>query len=151
MMSMNPGLDRINNKQSVLHDLVFQHNTAIPAASSPCWNSIYFSTGSMKLPLANLTDNLWLLDNNMGRQLIGDYGLQGTNALTQYMGSSVPLAPSFVGNVMFVPPGENVQTFPLHNYASPVPFTYVAPQYGNYHLTSPYWTDTVDGKLAGIN
>jgi hypothetical protein len=32
-----------------------------------------------------------------------------------------------------------------------VPFTYVSPQNVDYQLLSPGWTDTSDGKLAGIN
>jgi hypothetical protein len=44
-----------------------------------------------------------------------------------------------------------VQTFPLHNYATTVPFTYSAPVSGDYQLLSPYWTDTTDGKLSGIS
>jgi len=42
-----------------------------------------------------------------------------------------------------------VQAFPAHNYNSTVPFAYVAPP-SNYHLATPYWTDTSDGYLAGI-
>jgi hypothetical protein len=67
------------------------------------------------------------------------------------MGGSVPIDTRYRGNVMYVPTGDRVQTFPVHNYASTVPFTYVAPQSGNYQLTTPYWTDTSDGKLAGID
>jgi hypothetical protein len=152
MLAVNPGLDRINNNQvGMLRDVVFQHNTAIPSASGACWNSIFFSVGGLKLPLNSLTYNIWILDNDECRQPTGDWGLQGTSGLTQYMGSPAPLDARYKGNVMYVQPGDKVQTFPLHNYASTVPFTYVAPQSGNYHLATPYWTDTSDGKLAGIN
>jgi hypothetical protein len=151
MMAVNPGLDRINNKLGMLRDVVFQHNTAIPSASGVCWGSIYFSTGSLKPPMTNLTYNIWILDNNECKQPTGDWGLQGTNGLTQYMGSPAPVDARYKGNVMYVPVGDKTQTFPVHNYASSVPFSYVSPKSGDYHLASPYWTDTTDGKLAGIN
>ena len=57
----------------------------------------------------------------------------------------------FYGNVMYVPPGSKVHSFPAHNYATPVTFNYVNPQGGDYQLASPLWTDTSDGKLAGID
>ena len=91
VLSINPGMDRIKNQQGVLRDLVFQHNTAIPSVSSPCWGSIYFSVGSKKLPISNLTNNIWVLDNVLCRQPTGDFGQQGTTGLTQYMGSPAAL------------------------------------------------------------
>jgi hypothetical protein len=151
MLGINPGTDRINNQQGVLRDVVFQHNTAVPSSSVPCWNSIYFSTGSLKPPISNLTYNIWILDNSECRQPTGDWGLQGTTGLTQYMGSPAPLDTRYKGNVMYVPTGDRVQTFPLHNYASPVPFTYEAPSNTDYQLLTPYWTDTSDARLAGID
>jgi len=151
MMAVNPGLDRINNQQGMLREVVFQHNTAIPSASGVCWNSIYFGVGSLKPPFTNLTYNIWILDNDECRQPTGDWGLQGTSGLTQYMGSPAPIDNRYRGNVMYVPTGDKTQTFPVHNYASSVPFSYVAPTTGDYHLARPFWTDTTDGKLAGIN
>lgn len=151
MLALNPGMDRINNQQGVLRDVVFQHNTAVPSSSGVCWNSIFFSAGSLKPPFSNLTYNIWILDNDECRQPSGDWGLQGMAAVTQYMGSPAPVDTRYKGNVMYVQPGDKVQTFPLHNYASTVPFTYVAPKSGDYHLATPYWTDTSDGKPAGIN
>jgi hypothetical protein len=151
MISLQPGMDRIANQQGVLRDVVFQHNTAVSAVSASCWASIYFGAGTQKPPFTNLTSNIWLLDNSECRQPTGDWGLQGTAGLTQYMGGSVPVDTRYRGNVMYVPTGDKVQTFPVHNYASTVPFTYAAPNSGNYHLLTPYWTDTSDGKLAGIN
>jgi hypothetical protein len=150
---LNPGLDRINgNVPGVLRDVVFQHNTLIPAADGPCWNSVYFSVpNGEQPPFVNLTKNIWLLDNALCRQPTGDWGQQGTSGLTQYMGNPAPLAPRFLGNVMYVPVGDSVQTFPLHNFATTVPFTYVSATSGDYQLVTPDWTDTSDGKLAGIN
>jgi hypothetical protein len=51
---------------------------------------------------------------------------------------------------MFVPSGNKVQTFPPHNYATTVPFTYVNPAAFDYQLLTPYWTDTSDGNIAGV-
>src|SRR5215472_17652136 len=44
---------------------------------------------------------------------------------------------------------KSAEFFPLRNHATPVPFSYVAPQSSDYHLATPYWTDTSDCKLAG--
>jgi hypothetical protein len=153
MLGISPGLDRNNNNQlGTLRDVVFQHNTAVPSASGVCWNSVFFSAGGLKPPFnRDLTYNLWIVDNNECRQPTGDWGLQGTAGLTQYMGNPAPLDARYKGNVMYVPAGDKVQTFPVHNYSSTVPFTYVAPKSADYHLATPYWTDTSDGKLAGIN
>lgn len=151
MMMVNPGTNRITGQQIALRDVEFQHNSGVPTASTPCWASVFFGAGSQKLPLSNLTQNIWLLDNVLCRQPSGDYGLQGTAGLTQYMGAPGPVDKRYLGNVMYVPQGDKVQTFPVHNYASMLPVTYVAPQTGNYQLASPRWTDTSDGKLAGIN
>ena len=39
------GLNRLaNNTPGTIQDIVFQHNTAVSAASTPCWNSVYFSS-----------------------------------------------------------------------------------------------------------
>jgi hypothetical protein len=151
-LSLQPGLDRINNNTpGVMRDVVFQHNTTVSAASAPCWNSIYFGAGRQTSPFTNLTRNIWILDNVLCRQPTGDWGLQGTSGLTQYMGTPGPVDTRYRGNVMYVPTGDRVQTFPVHNYASTVAFTYVAPSASNYQLVIPYWTDTSDGKLAGVN
>jgi len=58
MIAFQPGLDRITGKQPVIHDVVFQHDTGVSAAYKPCWNSIYFGSGSEKQPgTASLTEN----------------------------------------------------------------------------------------------
>jgi hypothetical protein len=156
-IGFNPGIDRPNGGiQGVMQDVVFQHNTMIPAASTPCWTTVYFAVASgQKPPFNNLTNNIWILDNVLCRQPSGDWGLQGTSGLTQYMGDpSTPpydLTQRFYGNVMYVPSGDKVQSFPPANYATMVPFTYVDPSSYNYQLLTPYWTNTSDGQLAGIN
>ena len=154
-IAFQPGLNRITGAQPSINDVVFQHNTAIPAASSACWNSIYFGTGAATYPYNNppVTRNVWILDNVLCRQTGGGAGYLGTTGLTQYM--SVPTTPydltqRYYGNVMYAPPGERLQTWPAHNYATTVAFTYVNPSAGNYQLLTPNWTDTSDGNIAGV-
>ena len=151
-----PGIDRVHNKPGVMRDVVFQHNSMIPAASTSCRGSVFFSVPrGDKLPLSNITHNIWVLDNVMCNEPTGDDEQQGTSGLTQYMGmpSSPPydVTRRFYGDVMYVPSNNKIYTFPAHNYATTVPFTYVNPPIGDYQLLTPYWTDTSDGQLAGIN
>ena len=61
------------------------------------------------------------------------------------------LTQRFYGNVMYVPVGDKVQAFPPHNYATTVPIVYANHPIADYQLVSPYWTDTSDGQLAGVN
>jgi hypothetical protein len=156
---LNGGRDFPNGGLFVpLRNVLFQHNTMIPAASTPCFSSVYFGVPSLPgwsppFP-SNLTNNIWLLDNVMCKQPTGDFGLQGTSGLTQYMGApSTPpddLTQRFFGNVMFVPPGNNVATFPPHNLATTVPLIYFNPPRDNFQLLLPKWTDTTDGLIAGV-
>jgi hypothetical protein len=67
------------------------------------------------------------------------------------MGDPAPVAPRYMGNVMYVPSNNKVQQWPLHNYATTVPFTYMDQTQGNYQLAIPNWTDTTDGKEAGVD
>ncbi len=136
-----------------LIDVVFQHNTVLMSDGSSCFESLYFNSQQSWPwpPTLSYTHNVWVLDNALCRQPTGDWGGQGTTGLTYYMGDPAPLAPRFLGNVMFVPSGDRLQSFPVHNYATMVSLTYVSPQNTDYQLLSPQWTDTSDGKLAGIN
>jgi hypothetical protein len=150
-ISFQPGYDRINGRPGVLHDVVFQHNTTVAAASTPCWNSIFFGTAGQKPPFSNLTSNIWILDNVLCRQPTGEWGLQGKNGLTQYMGtqgdSQNDLAARFSGNVMFAP-GDTAQSWPPHNYVSQKALTFDA----QYQLTSPEWSaNTSDKRQAGYS
>lgn len=136
------------------HDVLFQHNTFVmPPAGVPKWGA-YFSVSATqtKPPFAPgaISNNIWILDNVMIRQPTGDWGV--TPFLTQYM--AAPTTPPydqtqrFYGNVIYAPPGEKVPTsWPAHNYVTTVPFTFDA----NSKLVTPYWTDTSDGRLAGVN
>ena len=154
-LNIQPSIDRINNHLGMMKDVVFQHNTLVSAPSTPCWNSIFFGVGGQRPPFTNLTNNIWFLDNALCRQPTGDWGLQGTAGMTQYMGmpSTPPydISQRFYGNVMYAPPGERVQTWPVHNYATPVPFTYVNPATGDFQLLTPNWTDTSDGSISGVH
>jgi hypothetical protein len=39
----------------------------------------------------------------------------------------------------------------VHSYVTLTAFTYVNPSTGDYQLLMPYWTDTSDGTLAGVD
>ena len=133
---------------------MFQHNTMVSAASTPCWGSIYSSGGSQKPPFFNLTNNVWILDNVLCRQPTGDWQLQGTSGLMQYMGApddSQVFAKRFYGNVMYIPSSDRVQIFPPHNLASPKAFKWRDATKGDYELTEPKWKDSSDGRPPGID
>jgi hypothetical protein len=134
-------------------DVVFQHNTLIPYPGTSCDGSIYFESDQSWPwpPPQSYTHNVWLLDNVFCTQPTGDWGGLGAAALNYYMGDPAPLAPRFYGNVMYVPSSQKLGAWPLHNYATMVPFTYDAPTIGNYQLLTPYWTDTTDGQVSGIS
>jgi hypothetical protein len=128
-------------------DYVFQHNTAMMIDGSEMGNYIFTA------PTCTYThtSNVWLLDNVIARQPSGDCALQGLTGLNLYIPNPSPVATRYLGNVMFVPIGDRVATWPLHNYATMVPVTYVNPGNANYQLLTPYWTDTSDGRLSGID
>ncbi len=134
-------------------DLVFQHNTVLVSDGSTCTASFYFNSesGWGWPPPQSYTHNLWMLDSALCRQPTGDWGQTGTAGMTYYMGDPSPLATRLWGNVMFVPSGDHVATWPAHNDATTTPFTYVNPGQGNYQLLTPDWTDTTDGKISGID
>ena len=154
-IAFHQGADRINNVMGMPQNIIFQHNTMISAASTPCATGVYFGDSTSFPPAPHVTSNVWILDNVMCRQPSGDGGYNGTSGLTKYMGypSTPPydLTQRFYGNVMYVPSGDTVRTFPPHNYATTVPLTYVNPAAFNYQLLTPYWTDTRNGMLAGID
>ena len=135
-------------------DMVLQHNTFVSYPGTNCSDSIYFSEPS-GTPPPSTTTNIWVLDNALCRQPTGDYQWQGMKALNSYMSNpSTPpydLTQRFYGNVMYVRPSDKVATWQPHNYATTLPFTYVNQSGGNYQLSVPYWTDTSDGRIAGVN
>ncbi len=152
-LGINGGNDRVNATPGALRDVVFQHNTMVASPSAPCWNSLYFSSGGQKPPISNLTNNIWILDNVLCRQPTGDWGQQGTSGLTQYMGSAdnaQALDKRFYGNVIYVAADDRQQTFPPHNLTTSK-LRWVDPAAENYDLAEPKWTQTSDGKPAGID
>ena len=130
-------------------DFVFENNTTVPAPGTECYQSIFFNVykNTPWPPPQSITQNVWILNNALCRQPTGGWGGQ----LTYYMGSPGPLAPRFLGNVMYVPSNDVIKTFPDYNYSSKVPFTYIDPRDGNYQLLTPYWVDTSNKQLSGIN
>ena len=151
------GKDAINNVFPPNKDVLVQHNTVVSNPNGACWSSVYFGVpGVWKPPFPYPpTNNLWILDNVLCKQPYGDWGLQGMTALNDYMGSpntpSYDVTQRFYGNVMYVPVGNKVQPFPPHNYATTVPVVYAHQSIPDYQLVSPYWTNTSDGQLAGVN
>ena len=112
-IAFQPGIDRVNdNAPGVIQDVVFQHNTTVSAASTPCWNSVYFGAGTHTMTGPSWTNNVWLLDNSFCREPTGDGGLQSTRGLTLYMGSpsTAPydLTQRYYGNTMYVSPGNQI-------------------------------------------
>lgn len=136
-----------------LSDYVLQHNTFVPAPGTDCFAGVYFmlKSGTKWPPPQSITHNMWILDNAFCRQTSGDFGGQGTVGLNSYMGDPAPVDPRYLGNVMYVPSNNHVQQWPLHNFATTIPFTYVDPSNGNYQLLIPLWLDTSDGAEAGID
>ena len=136
-----------------LSDVIFQHNTIVPATGTTCWASLYFSVQQgAKWPLAQSdTHNLWVLDNVLCRQPTGDWGGRGTTGMTSYMSEPAPLADRFWGNVMLVPKGDGTAIWPAHNHATTLPLTYIDPGNGDYQLLTPNWTDTTGGEISGID
>ena len=136
-----------------LTDVVFQHNTMVLADYSGADQSLYFIgvQGWPWPPSQSYTHNLWVLDNVLSRQPSGDSaGLLGTRGLTYYMGDPAPVDKRFMGNVMYVPPGDTMPSYPPKNSLQ-AKIAFADPAAGNYQLTAPKWTQTSDGALAGIN
>ncbi len=145
----NTGIEILPN----LSDYIFQHNTFVAAPNTQCWAGAYFEApANQKLPFPTPpTHNIWLLDNVFCRQPSGDWGPQGNTFLSDYMSDPAPVGSRFLGNVMYVQSTDKVQPWPVHNYATSVPFTYIDQSQGNYQLATPDWMDTSDGKEAGVD
>ncbi len=135
-----------------LRDVVLQHNTVQGMGRAPCYGSFYFNAlQTWKWPPPqSYTQNLWILDNVLCRQPSGDNGGQGTEGLENYMGDPRPLNPRFSGNVIYVPPGDTLHPFPPHNSLT-AKIAYADAAAANYQLVSPKWSQTTDGKIAGID
>ncbi len=132
-----------------LTDFVFQHNTIIPPpGASYCYQSIFFNSRGYPGTHSS-THNVWILDNILCRQPTGNGGGQGTAGLTNYMGDPAPLAPRFLGNVMYVPTVDRMQQFPPRNFSS---VGRAANSDDNdYRLNYPAKMETTDGRVAGVD
>jgi hypothetical protein len=156
-LATSGGLNRLaGNTPGTLRDVVFQHNTMVSAASTPCWMSIYFSANGQTMPFAvPITNNVWIQDNALCTQPTGDYGLTGTSGLTYYMGlpntSPNDITARFSGNVIWIQPGVRAASYPSTNMTQTAPFTYINPSAMDYQLLTPIWTNTSDGQESGVN
>lgn len=135
-----------------LQDVVFQHNTVQMMGKAPCYTSVWFNADQAWKwpPPQSYTSNIWILDNVLCRQPTGDWGAQGTEGLMNYMGSPRPLEPRFSGNVMLLVSDDFSHSFPPRNNVTSK-INYVDASAGNFQLASPKWSQTTDGKLAGID
>lgn len=136
-----------------LADVLFQHNTVVPATGTSCKGSIYFRVeGSQRWPLTEpATRNIWVLDNVLCRPPTGDYGGQGIAGLEQYMGDSPPIDKRFAGNVIFIPKDAQPASFPGSNRMVSSGIRFADPAAGNYQLVLPKWTKTTDELPAGVD
>ena len=129
---------------------LIQHNTVQGTNGSQSWNTVFFNQAQCPMLVGQPT-NVWILDNVLSRQPVGDCGYPGQRALDSYMPLPVPDSARFIGNVMFVPSVDRVATWPAHNDATTVPLVFADPATGNYELVLPYWMDTYDRALAGVD
>ncbi len=136
-----------------LADVVFLHNTVVPAASTSCWGSVYFTVaGGTRWPLtASGTRNIWIMNNLLCRPPTGDYGGQGTTGLELYMGDPEPVEKRFAGNVIFIPKDGQPASFPGSNRMVSSGIHFADAANGDYELVLPKWTKTTDGKSAGTD
>ena len=132
---------------------MIQHNTIVSAPGTGCWASVYFSLAAgSKWPLAkSSTHNLWITDNVLCRPPTGDWAGQGTTGLLSYMGDPAPLEKRFTGNVVPVSSESGGAALPGGNLLTDGPLRFADPSHGNYQLVAPKWTQTTDGKPAGVD
>ena len=141
----------------VTRDVVFQHNTAIAAASTPCWDSIYFDAqpntqaSPEQYQQQCLDSGQRTLQRAHGRlgttRNIGPDGVHGRSQHAAVRPDAALLRQRDVCSAL----ATRCSLFPPHNYATTVPFTYVNPlTRSTYQLLTPYWTDTSDGNIAGV-
>jgi hypothetical protein len=157
-IAINGGINRLaGNTPGTLRDVVFQHNTAVSAASTPCWGSIYFSSNGQAPPFpVPLSNNIWILDNALCDQPTGDWGLTGTSGLKKYMGlpndTANDIKARFVGNIIWIQPGTTSGGYSNTNLDTTDAFTYINPSANDYQLLTPVWKKrTSDGQQAGVN
>jgi len=133
-----------------LTDYVFQHNTAKMSDGSNMWNYVFSLQSGRSWNCTpptgySSTHNLWMIDNAIERQPTGDCSFTGTTGLNWYMPDPLPLAPRYVGNVMFKNGDTTTYTWPTNNDV-PTVWSFDS----NNVLVTPDWhTHTSDGIQAG--
>ena len=128
-----------------LTDWIVQHNTGLMLDGSNLDNYDWTAPGCYSTP--NTGGNIWILDNVIGRQVSGQCGMTGLTGLNIYMPNPSPLAPRFLGNVMFAPSGDTIYSWPAQNDV-PTAWTFDS----NNVLVTPNWSAyTSDGVQAGWN
>jgi hypothetical protein len=128
-----------------LTDWIVQHNTGLMLDGSNPDNYDWTAPGCSSTP--NTGGNIWILDNVIGRQVSGQCGMTGLTGLNIYMPNPSPLAPRFLGNVMFAPSGDTIYSWPAQNDV-PTAWTFDS----NNVLVTPNWSAyTSDGAQAGWN
>jgi len=146
MLNFSQGLNRMTSPPTIgmMQDVVFQHNTAIPAPSTPnCWGSIFVGDSALggNQAAAHLTSNIWIEDSVLCRQPSGDKGLTGTTGLNHYFPwpNTPPndITARFYGNEMYGQGGK-LYTWPTGNLATNTAFTYNSQNI----VTNPPWTST---------
>lgn len=143
--------------QRVMTDVLWQHNTYVGPYLTDytyCDRAMYFSKVNSN---DGATQNAWVLDNVMCRQMTGFDPSVGTTLLQHMMGDPtvVPYTTRFYGNVMqfFPSQGDKAQTWPKGSMDQSANFIYNSPTTGDFTLVTPVWNgaNTSDGQQTGIS
>jgi hypothetical protein len=127
--------------------MLIQHNTVVGMNGSQPWASFYFNNA---VAPDHPTD-VWILDNVLSRQPTGDGGRQGQNALDTYIPLPGPNGERFKGNVMFVPAGDQAQSFPKSNVSTTAAFNYQDGAKSHAELLPGKQLRTSDSSPAGAD
>jgi hypothetical protein len=137
-----------------LTDWVYQHNTVIGPpnmTTGACRGGFQFNVPGPNQPPVGKTTNVWIQDNVLCRVIGGSAGFIGqfSYALIDYLGNPGNPAQLF-GNVFYRGTDPTSWAVPADNTVSIPAITYVNPPI-DYTLATPAWTDTSDGKIAGVD
>ena len=167
LLIMDPSLDGVHHNgiyfSSFASEAVFNHNTVLMSDGSFPYESIEFAAQGFGAPSPSVDDfaqyNLYFLNNLLGNNPNGDYGVFGT-PVGQTLGyyepdpSTLQTAGRFTGNVVWVPNSAleyDWNTGPLIGNDAVTSVTYSSCGAGNYQLSAPNWSgDTTDGTESGI-